>query len=144
MKIIRATLKNLPEIIKLNDKYFKEIRDFKKIIEEKDCSFYIGVENNKIVGFSGFRYYLWNNSATIIDIFVHPSFRRGGYGSKLIKKIITEAKKSGARVITAEAPSLSKAFPLYLKNGFRICGFNDRYYNNEGKEIAIFLAYDLN
>lgn len=33
MKILRATIKDLSEINRLNDKYFKEVRDFKKIIE---------------------------------------------------------------------------------------------------------------
>lgn len=144
MKILRATIKNLPEINRLNDKYFKEIRDFKKIIEGNHDYFYVGTENNKIIGFSGFHYYAWNNSASVIDIFVHPDFRKNGYGTQLIKKIIKEAKAIKARVIMAEAPSLSNALIAYLKNGFRICGFNDRYYDNTGKEIAMFLSKDLN
>ena len=144
MKILRATIKDLPEINRLNIKYFKEIRDFKKIIESSHDYFYVGVEDNKIIGFSGFHYYAWNNSASVIDIFIHPDFRKKGYGSQLIKKIIKEAKVVKARAIMAEAPSLSNALTAYLKNGFRICGFNDRYYDNTGREIAIFLSKDLN
>lgn len=144
MKIIKAQLKDVPEIDRLNKKYFKEIRDFKKIITGPNDYFYVGVEGKKIVGFSGFHYYQWNNSAFIIDIFVHPGFRSQGYGSQLIKKIIQEAKKTKARTIMAEAPSLNKVLAVYLKNNFRICGFNDRYYSNSAKEIAIFLACDLN
>lgn len=143
MRIIKATLKNLDAINKLNEKYFKEIRDFKKIIESPNDYFYIGVEKGKIIGFSGFHYYQWNNSASIIDIFIHPSFRGKSYGSCLIKRIILEARKTKARTIIAEAPSLNKVLAVYLKNNFRICGFNDRYYGNSGKEIAIFLALDL-
>jgi len=45
--------------------------------------------------------------------------------------------------LIAEAPSLNPVLILYLKNGFRICGFNDRYYSNDGKEIALFLSYDF-
>jgi N-acetylglutamate synthase-like GNAT family acetyltransferase len=144
MKIFKATIKDLQDINRLNDKYFKEIRDFKEIIEGSHDYFYVGVENGKIIGFSGFHYYAWNNSASVIDIFVHPDFRKNGHGTKLIKKIIKEAKAIKARVIMAEAPSLSNALIAYLKNGFRVCGFNDRYYNNTGKEIAMFLSKDLN
>lgn len=144
MKILRATIKDLPEINRLNKKYFKEIRDFKKIIESNHDYFYVGVENNKIIGFSGFHYYVWNSSASVIDIFVHPDFRKKGYGAQLIKKIIKEARGIKARVIIAEVPSLSNALHVYLKNGFRICGFNDRYYDNTGQDTAMFLSKDLN
>jgi N-acetylglutamate synthase-like GNAT family acetyltransferase len=143
MKIVKATIKNISEINRLNEKYFKEIRDFKKIIESDNDYFYVGIKDGKVIGFSGFHYYPWNNSATIINIFIHPDFRRQGYGSKFIKKIVNEAKKIKVRVIIAEAPSLNNVLKVYLKNNFRICGSNDRYYSNVGKEIAIFLSLDL-
>jgi len=143
MKIIKAKSKYLSEINHLNNKYFKEIRDFKKIISDPNDYFYVGLEQGKIIGFSGFHYHHWNNSAFIIDIFIHPDSRGQGKGSQFIKKIIQEAKKVKVRTIIAEAPSLNKVLAVYLKNNFRICGFNDRYYSNSGKEIAIFLAHDL-
>lgn len=143
MKIIKATIQDLSEINKLNEKYFKEIRDFRKVIESDNDYFYVGVADNKVVGFSGFHYYAWNNSAAIIDIFIKPSFRRKGYASKFIKKIVINAKKLKARVIIAEAPSLNNVLKVYIKNGFRVCGYNERYYSNIGKEIAIFLSLDL-
>lgn len=144
MRIVKAEPKDVTAINRLNKKYFKETRDFKKIIKSSSDYFYIGIKDGKIVGFSGFHYYQWNNSAFIIDIFIHPNFRSQGYGSYFIKRIIQEAKKTKARTIMAEAPSLNKVLSVYLKNNFRICGFNDRYYSNSGKEIAFFLARDLN
>lgn len=143
MKIIQATFKDLSEIEKLNKQYFKEIRDFKKIIQEKDNYFFVIKEKEKIIGFSGFHVFKWNNTAGIIDIFIQPKYRRKGYATKLIKKIKTEAKKAKVRTIIAEAPSLNDVLVVYLKNGFRICGYNDRYYSNKATEIAIFLSYDL-
>jgi len=143
MKIQKAKINNLLEINKLNKKYFKEIRDFRKVLEDKNNYFYICVEEERIIGFSGFHYQAWNNSACILNIFIHPNFRRQGYASKLINYLIKEARKTKARTIIAEAPSLSNALAFYLKNKFRICGYNDRYYNNRGKEKAIFLSYDL-
>ncbi|HZJ41023.1 MAG TPA: GNAT family N-acetyltransferase [Candidatus Saccharimonadales bacterium] len=143
MKIIKATVKHLSEINKLNKTYFKEIRDFAKIIAGQNDYFYVALENEKVIGFSGFHYYSWNNTAAIIDIFVHPKLRGQGHGSQLIKKIISQVRLTKARTIIAEAPSLSGVLILYLKNDFRICGFNDRYYDNRGQEIAIFLAKDL-
>jgi len=143
MKIQKAKISNLSEINKLNKKYFKEIRDFKKILEDKNNYFYVCVKDEKIIGFSGFHYHAWNNSASIINIFIHPDFRRQGYASKLINYLIKEARRTKARTIIAEAPSLNKVLALYSKNRFRICGYNDRYYSNKGKEKAIFMSRDL-
>ncbi len=143
MKINKATLKDLPAINRLNQKYFKEVRDFKKVITDPDNHFYVLVHNNQVIGFSGFHYHHWNNTATIIDIFVHPIRRGQGLASKLVTKVIQEAKKTKARTLIVEAPSLNSVLKVYLKNNFRVCGFNDRYYSNSAKEIAIFLSRDL-
>jgi len=133
----------LPEIERLNNKYFHEIRDFKKIIEGRDNHFFVGKKDGKIAGFSGFHVFQWNNTARIIDVFIHPQSRREGNATKFFKKIKEEARKLGIRTIIAEAPSLNPVLSFYLKNGFRVCGFNDRYYANDGKEMAIFLSFDI-
>ena len=128
----------------LNAKYFHEKnRNFADFIQSPNNVLTVAEQNNKIVGFTGVSYYKWNNTAKILDIFVHPQFRHKGIAKKLIISHISFAKKHRARVLIAEAPSKSLALPLYLKCGFRVCGYNDRYYNNSGKEIAIFLSYDL-
>ena len=143
MIIRKAKVADLGEIEKLNEKYFKEIRDFKEIIEDKSSYFIICLEKNKIVGFSGIKHSDWNNTANVINIFIHPSFRNIGLASKLLDKLKQEARRLKVRALVAESPSLNSALPFYLKNGFRICGFNDRYYSNNGKEIAMFLSFDL-
>ncbi len=143
MSITKATLHDLSGIEILNKKYFKEIRDFKKIIKEKDNLFFVAKEDKKIIGFGGIHIFHWNNTARIIDIFIHPKYRGKGFGNKMILKIKKESKILRVRTIIAEAPSLNSVLIVYLKNDFRICGFNDRYYSNDGKEIAIFLSYDI-
>lgn len=143
MKVTKATLSDLPAINRLNQKYFKEVRDFRAILENANDHFYVLTEGAKVIGFSGFHYFRWNNTAAIIDIFVHPTQRGQGGARQLIRRVVQEAKKTPARTLLAEAPSLNGVLSVYLKSGFRICGFNDRYYTNRGPEIAIFLALDL-
>lgn len=143
MNIRKAKIDDLKKIESLNKKYFHEDRDFKEILENKNDYFFIAEEKKEIVGFSGIQYLNWNNTARIIDIFVLPQYRGKGYSDGLIKKIKLEAKKLKVRTIIAEAPSLNSALKTYLRNGFRACGFNDRYYSNDAKEIAIFLSFDM-
>ncbi|MDO8436051.1 MAG: GNAT family N-acetyltransferase [bacterium] len=144
MNIRKAKFNDLKAIEDLNNKYFHEERDFGETIENKNNCFLVAEEGNKIIGFSGIRFFKWNNTSQIIDIFVHPNHRGKGYASRFINRIKAEAKKFKARTIIAEAPSLNNVLAVYIKNGFRVCGFNDRYYSNSAKEIAIFLSFDMN
>jgi len=143
MNTRKAKTEDLNEIESLNKKYFHENRDFKKILENDEDYFFVVEDKKKIVGFSGISHNDWNNTARIIDIFVLPEYRGKGCSDELIKKIKLEARKLKVRTIIAEAPSLSNALATYLRNGFRVCGFNDRYYSNDAKEIAIFLSFDI-
>jgi N-acetylglutamate synthase-like GNAT family acetyltransferase len=143
MNIRKAKLNDLKAIEDLNNKYFHEKRDFKEIIENKNNCFFVAEEKKRIIGFSGVSFLKWNNTFKVINIFIHPNYRRKGYADQFIKKIKVEAKKFKVRTIIAEAPSLNNVLLLYIKNGFRVCGFNDRYYSNDAKEIAIFLSFDL-
>ena len=135
MKIKKANNKDLEEIRKISKRY-----DFGL---QGDKEMYILIENKKIIGFAGLIYHKWNNTLQISDIFIVPEYRKKGCGLKLIKFLINKSKKTKYRCIIAEAPSLSNAPKLYEKAGFRKCGYNDRYYSNKNKEIALWYAYDL-
>jgi hypothetical protein len=43
MKVLKVQLADLPAITKLNDAYFQEIRDFKKILASPEDYFYVGI-----------------------------------------------------------------------------------------------------
>ncbi len=144
MNIRKAKFNDLKAIEDLNNKYFHEKRDFREIIENKNSCFLVAEEKNKIIGFSGIRVFRWNNTAQIIDIFIHPDHRGKDYANRFINRIKAEAKKFKVRTIIAESPSLNNVLAVYIKNGFRVCGFNDRYYSNNAREIAIFLSFDIN
>jgi len=144
MNIRKAKLSDLNQIDELNKKYFHEVRDFKSLLKNKSDILIVMEDNKKIIAFSGLHLNVWNNTARIIDIFVHPNYRRQGLASKLINQLIVLARKKKVRSLIAEAPSLNPVLKLYKKNGFRKCGYNDRYYSNGLKEIAIFLSFDFN
>jgi len=135
MKIKRANLKYIKEIKRISRKYKFKVQGSKEM--------YVLVEDKEIIGFTGLIHHKWNNTLGISDIFVIPKHRRKGYGLKLIKFLISRAKGTNYRCIIAEAPSLSGAPKFYEEAGFRKCGYNDRYYSNSGKEIALWYSYNL-
>lgn len=135
MKIRKANFKDIKEIKRISEKYKFGLQGSKEM--------YVLVEDKAIIGFTGLICYKWNNTSRISDIFIDPRYRKKGYGIKLIKFLINRAKRTDYRCIIAEAPSLSNAPKLYEKAGFRKCGYNDRYYSNSGKEVALWYSYDL-
>lgn len=143
MKIRKANLKDAPELQKLNDEYFGEHRDYTREINDPDTLVFVGEENGNIIGISGLKIHEWNNSAWLLNIFVHPDFRNRGHGQKLVEFAVKEAKKLKLRCLIAEAPSKGNAGKLFTKCEFRKCGHNDRYYNNDASEIAEFYSIDL-
>ncbi len=135
MEIRKANSGEIKEIKRISKKYEFELQGSKEM--------YVLIKEEKIIGFTGFVYYKWNNTLKVSDIFIVPEYRRKGCALKLINFLIDKAKKTNYRCIIAEAPSLSNAPKLYEKAGFRECGYNDRYYSNSGKEVALWYSYDL-
>jgi len=65
----------------------------------------------------------------ITDFYIKPLYRRMRIGSLLLEKIIAEAEKKGAGIITAIYPSNNKiAEEFYEKHGFKILQV-ERYRN---------------
>ncbi|MCD6522826.1 MAG: GNAT family N-acetyltransferase [Candidatus Diapherotrites archaeon] len=138
MRIKRANEEGIKEIDRLNRKYFHEKgRNWSDIAE-----MFVVEEKGRIIGFTGLEYHEWNNTAQIVNVFVHPKYRKRGYATKIIRFLVEYVKGKGYRSLLAEAPSMSPVLGAYLKNKFRVCGFNDRYYSNSGEEFALFLSYD--
>ena len=144
MRIRKATLKDLQKIRQSSKEFNFELnRDWNDLISSKKSEMFILIDNKEIIGFTWLIYYKWNNTIQISNIFVNPKFRSQGLGLKLIKFLINKVKKTDYRCLIAEAPSLNPVVKLYKKAGFRKCGFNDRYYSNSGKEIALWMSIDL-
>ncbi len=144
MEIRKANIKDLPTIKKICKKYKFELdRNWKGILNSKDEKVFLLLDKKNIIGFTGLTYYKWNNTIQIIDIFIKPAYRKKGLSLKLINFLIKRVKKSKYRCLIAETPSLNPVKKLYEKLGFRKCGYNDRYYSNNGKEICIWMSLDI-
>lgn len=78
----------------------------------------------------------------MISILVDFGYRRRGIGSLLLRVIEDFARENGARVIMCDtAINNIPALNLYLKNGFKICGYSEKLYDNA--KTALYLAKEL-
>ena len=86
----------------------------------------------KLLGFVEGFLEQWNNRFRITNICVFDSTeRKKGLGERLLSAIMSEAKKSGARMVVLETQSYNfKAISFYKKHGFEIIGFDLYAYSN--------------
>lgn len=88
---------------------------------------------------------VWNNRLRILSLWVHPEFRREGYGRQLIDLAKEKAAEYGRRaiVMTVES-SNAPAIRFYLTQGFMLSGFDTTAFSNEDmerKEVLLSLTY---
>lgn len=147
VNIRTATFKDLPQILELEKKHGETIDEdlsalFRIRNPNENYQFFLAEENSKIVGYSRIHLYRWNNSAFIMALLVDTKHRRKGIGTRLLKAMERFAGENNSRVIMLDAsPENAPALQLYFKNGYRICGYNDKIYRN-GK-TALYLAKEL-
>ena len=75
----------------------------------------------------------------MMNVAVHPDYRRRGIGEQLVNCLVEELKKRQSRSLTLEVRASNlPAQKLYEKLGFSEIGRRPRYYRNP-KEDALIL-----
>jgi ribosomal-protein-alanine N-acetyltransferase len=74
----------------------------------------------------------------ILNLTVHPCFRRMGLASQLIDHLLKTCQKRGIADYFLEVRVTNeKAISLYKKYGFQVCGVRRRYYADTGEDALI-------
>jgi len=141
-----ATREESVLVAQINDRYsFETGRDWVRYVDSDDSALFIALDGDRIVGFSSVTLQQWNRTANLNQIFVLPTYRRWGIATRLIERDIQFASQNAVRALLAEAPAENPALVVYLKAGFRVCGFLDTYYpvGTGTRATALFLAYEF-
>lgn len=89
---------------------------------------YTYVYKNETIGYLLFEHIY--DRIEIDDFYIIKEYRRNGYGSQLIKKLISYAKKTNIKNITLEVKIDNyTAIGLYKKYGFESVALRKKYYN---------------
>jgi ribosomal protein S18 acetylase RimI-like enzyme len=118
---------------------------FEKHVEEPRV--FAAVLNGDQAGWIELGYEKWSNRMRVWEFLVTEEFRRMGIGNLLIKFAVKVAKEKGARLLVLETQSCNvPAISFYLKQGFKLIGFDSAAYSNEDiakREIRIDLGLML-
>ena len=101
----------------------------------------VALDGDQVVGYVGSQSSV--DETDIMNIAVHPDWRRRGIAESLIENLIAELKKRGSHALMLEVRvSNDGAIALYEKLGFHQVGCRKNYYRNP-KEDALILRKEL-
>jgi ribosomal-protein-alanine N-acetyltransferase len=102
----------------------------------------VALEDDRVIGYVGSQSSI--DEADIMNVAVHPDFRRQGIAENLINTLIAELKKRGCHALVLEVRvSNTPAITLYEKLGFAQVGCRKNYYRNP-REDALILRKEWN
>lgn len=109
--------------------------------EQHEC-FLVAEHQNHLLAFLDMTMQSWQQAGWINNLVVGREFRRRGLGTALMKAARLWAEQRALRVLMLETqPKNHPAIQLYQQLGFRFCGYNDQFYNND--DVALFFACRL-
>lgn len=97
----------------------------------------VAEEDGRVAGYIGSQTVC--EESDMMNVAVHPDFRRRGIGEALVKALETELRARGSHCLTLEVrASNAPAIALYEKLGFSQAGLRKNYYRDP-KEDALIL-----
>ena len=97
----------------------------------------VAVNGDQVAGYIGSQSSI--DEADVMNVAVHPDYRRQGIAESLIEALVAELKNRSIHSLTLEVrASNAPAISLYEKQGFAQVGCRRNYYRNP-KEDALIL-----
>ena len=97
---------------------------------------FVAVDNGTVCGYVGSQSVL--DGSDMMNIAVHPDYRKQGIGYALIERLITALKEKNVISLCLEVRvSNESAIGLYSKMGFAVVGKRPGYYRNPREDAYI-------
>jgi len=139
MKIERMKGSDLDQIMIIEELSFPipwEISFFENDLRRESAYCYVVKENDLVLGYTD----AWHiaDEMHLANIAVAPNYRQLGIGSKLLEKIVNDAKENKCKKIFLEARvSNLTAQKFYEKYGFKAIYARKKYYP-DGEDAIVF------
>jgi N-acetylglutamate synthase-like GNAT family acetyltransferase len=154
VRVRKAEASDVEPLEAVINQHWKVNIDHRKELANKDALLLVAEAigdpseaRNTIVGTALMWVTTWNKTGYLVELAVSAHYQRRGIGKALVNELTKLSKENGLRAIIVEAQADNKnGMDFYLAIGFRLCGYNDRYYTNNPKsshEIALFFSLDL-
>jgi ribosomal-protein-alanine N-acetyltransferase len=139
MRIINMTAAHVAQVAQLEKICFHDPWSEKSIASELDnrlSLWLVAVDGERVAGYVGSQSVL--GETDMMNIAVHPDYRRQGIGQNLVERLIRELKAQGNHSLMLEVRvSNENARKLYEKLGFVQVGLRKNYYRNPREDACI-------
>ena len=96
----------------------------------------VAVDGERVAGYVGSQSVM--GESDMMNIAVHPDYRRRGLAEMLVAALVTALKNAGNTCLTLEVrASNAPAIALYEKTGFSQVGLRKNYYRNPREDALI-------
>ncbi len=104
---------------------------------------YVAEQRERLIGYGIIS--VGGGESHVLNLCIHPDVRRQGCGSAMLKFLMGQARKVGARCLLLEVrASNNSAINLYQKLGFNEIGIRNAYYPAaKGREDALVFACEF-
>ena len=140
MIITEMNAAHVPQVAELERICFADPWSEKSVASELDnkwALWLVAVEDVRVIGYIGSQTSI--DETDVMNVAVHPDFRRRGIAESLIIRLVEELKNRGSHALMLEVrASNAPAIALYEKLGFLQVGCRKNYYRNP-KEDALIL-----
>lgn len=108
-----------------------------EMIKSQKANHLVARLDEKLVGYAGFWFII--DEAEIVNIAVHPDYRRKGIGELLLKEILSLAKSKGAKMVTLEVRETNEpAKSLYGKFDFQLIAIRKNFYKDTNENAYVY------
>ena len=105
-------------------------------LDNKLAFWLVATEGETVAGYIGSQTVM--DETDMMNVAVHPDFRRKGIAEALVNALVENLKKMGSRCLTLEVrASNAPAIALYEKMGFAEIGRRRNYYRNPREDALI-------
>ena len=139
MKIETMNASHVAQIAELEKLCFSDPWSANSIASELDnklAFWLVATEGDRVAGYIGSQTVM--DETDMMNVAVHPDFRRKGIAEALVNDLVENLKKRGSHCLTLEVrTSNTPAITLYEKLGFSEIGRRKNYYRNPREDALI-------
>lgn len=139
IEIVSMQKEHVPGVAALEALCFSDPWSERSVESELDnplSCWLVCVEDGTVLGYVGSQTVL--GETDMMNVAVHPSYRRQGIAELLIMKLIEKLCEAESHCLSLEVRASNEAaIALYTKMGFSVVGKRPRYYHNPKEDALI-------